>query len=200
MKNTKKLTQTALLIGIITLLSVTPLGYIPVGVIRATTIHIPVIIGAIFLGPKIGALLGGYFALTSLVNNTINPTITSFVFTPFYQIGDITGSPLSLIICFVPRIMIGITAGYIYQLLGKHSKTIAIGVSALIGSMTNTILVMLGIYLFFGKQYAAVKEIPFETLLGVIGGVISINGFAEAVVATIITLLVGKSLSKFIER
>ncbi len=198
MKNldTKYLTQLGLLIGIITLLAVTPLGYIPVGVIRATTIHIPVIIGGILLGPRAGAVLGFYFGLTSLVNNTINPTVTSFVFTPFYQAGEIGGSPLSLIICFVPRILIGVTAAYLFRALSKidRTKLMALGVSGVVGSLVNTFLVLGGIYLFFGKDYAAVRNIPYESLLGVIGTIISVNGVTEAIVAGIITVLAAKAI------
>ena len=68
------------------------LGYIPLGFTRATIIHIPVIIGSIILGPKYGAFLGFIFGLTSLVNNTFNPTVTSFVFTPFYSLGTYVGN------------------------------------------------------------------------------------------------------------
>ena len=49
------------------------LGYIPLGVIRATTVHIPVILGSILLGPKAGAVLGGVFGLTSFLTNTFTP-------------------------------------------------------------------------------------------------------------------------------
>ena len=82
------LVQAALFSALIILLAFTPfLGYIPLGFTRATIIHIPVIIGSILLGPKQGAVLGLVFGLTSLVNNTVNPTATSFVFSPFYELG-----------------------------------------------------------------------------------------------------------------
>ena len=52
------LVQLALFTAIILALAFTPgLGYIPLGVTRATTIHLPVIIGSILLGPKKGAFL-----------------------------------------------------------------------------------------------------------------------------------------------
>lgn len=83
------LVQLALFTAIILALAFTPgLGYIPLGVTRATTIHLPVIIGSILLGPKKGAFLGGVFGLTSLINNTISPTVTSFTFSPFYSGGN----------------------------------------------------------------------------------------------------------------
>jgi len=78
------LTQTSLLAAIIVIMSFTPLGYIPLVVVKATILQVPVIIGSILLGPKIGAVLGGVFGLTSVLQNTIAPTSAlSFLFTPF---------------------------------------------------------------------------------------------------------------------
>ena len=80
----KGLVQAALFAALIILMAMVPfLGYIPLGFTRATIIHIPVILGALVLGPKKGAFLGLIFGLTSLINNTMNPTVTSFVFSPF---------------------------------------------------------------------------------------------------------------------
>lgn len=84
--------QAALFAALILIMAFTPfLGYIPLGFTRATIIHIPVIIGSILLGPKKGAFLGAVFGLTSFINNTLNPNVTSFVFTPFYSLGDVHG-------------------------------------------------------------------------------------------------------------
>ena len=109
MSKTKGLVQMAIFAALIVVLAFTPfIGYIPLGFTRATIIHIPVIMGSLMLGPKRGAALGGVFGLTSFINNTINPTLTSFVFTPFYSLGEYSGGIGSLIICFVPRILIGV--------------------------------------------------------------------------------------------
>lgn len=199
-QSTKTITmvQLALLTAIMVVMAMIPfLGYIPITpTIRATTIHIPVIIGAILVGPKAGAFLGFVFGLTSLVTNTINGGITAFVFTPFYQLGDTHGNFWSLVICFVPRILIGVVAGLLFQWIQKwdRTKVLACVISGIAGSMVNTILVMFGIYIFFGQQYAAAKEIAFDTLLTVIGGVIALNGVIEAVVAALIATFVARPL------
>ncbi|MDE7063523.1 MAG: ECF transporter S component, partial [Lachnospiraceae bacterium] len=65
-----ELVLTALFTAIIVLMAFTPLGYIPLVVINATIIHIPVILGALFCGPKKGAFLGFVFGLPSFVKNT----------------------------------------------------------------------------------------------------------------------------------
>lgn len=184
----KKLTSISLLSAVIIILSVTPIGFIPLGFMRATTIHIPVIIGGILLGWKSGAALGFVFGLVSFVNNTFNPVITSFVFTPFYNFADFNGGPQSLLICFVPRILVGVFAGLLYQKLKKTKFTTSL--IAFIASMTNTILVMMGIYVFFAKDYAAARDISIDSLLNVIIGIIAINGAIEAIIASIITVAI----------
>ena len=67
-KNIRYLVQVSLMAAIVCVVAFVPfLGFIPLGVIKATTVHIPVIIGAILLGPKAGAVLGAVFGLTSVI-------------------------------------------------------------------------------------------------------------------------------------
>ncbi|MDY3918967.1 MAG: ECF transporter S component [Candidatus Limivivens sp.] len=195
------LVQVALFAALIIILAFTPfLGYIPLGFTRATIIHIPVIIGAILLGPKKGAVLGFVFGLTSLINNTVNPTATSFVFSPFYELGEIHGGIGSLIICFVPRILTGVVPYYVYHLVMKTRKssdpTLALALAGLSGAMTNTLLVMNMIYLFFRKAYASSNGVAADAVYGFILSIIGINGVPEAIVAAVITALVGRILLK----
>lgn len=204
-EKTLGLVQVALFTAIIFVLAMVPgLGYIPIGVIRATTIHIPVIIGSLILGPKKGAVLGGMFGLTSLINNTINPTVTSFVFSPVLamEMGGIKGALMSLVICFIPRILIGIVPYYVYAGIrkvmkkGNASMVTALGAAGVAGSMTNTLLVMNFIYLLFGEQYASAKEMPYEALYGTILGIIGMNGVPEAIVAAVLVTAIGRVFFK----
>lgn len=203
-QRTLGLVQLALFSGIIVIMAFTPfIGYIPLGFTRATIIHVPVIIGSLMLGPKKGAFLGGVFGLTSLINNTINPTATSFVFSPFITVGDIHGGIGSLIICFVPRILVGIIPYYIYTLIMKTKKepsrahiNLALGVSGVAGSLVNTLLVMNFIFVFFKDAYAKANEVASETVYNFILGIIGINGVPEAIVAGIIVVGIGAALMK----
>ncbi len=195
--NTIGLVQLALFGAIIILIAFTPLiGYIPLGFTKATTIHIPVIIGSIILGPKRGAILGFIFGLTSLINNTLNPSLTSFVFTPFYSLGNADGNFLSLVICFVPRILVGVVPYFVYKFFKKFiaSTSIACIFAGICGSLTNTILVMNMIYLFFGEIYGKTQGTAQNALYAAILSVILINGVPEAIVAAIITTFVVKAI------
>ncbi len=128
MKNEKtyELVLTALFTAIIVIMAFTPLGYIPLVVINATIIHIPVILGALFLGPKKGAFLGFVFGLTSFINNTFKAvTASAFVFSPVLaaDVVGISGVFKSLYICFVPRILVGIIPYFVYILIRKVLKS-----------------------------------------------------------------------------
>ncbi len=193
---TSNLVKLALLSSVIVVMSFTPLGFIPLGFMNATTIHIPVILAALLLGPKEGCFLGAVFGLCSMIRATMVPLITSFVFTPFYSLGDVHGNFWSLVVCFVPRILIGAVSYFVYRFLKKLTKkeNLSIAVAAFCGSMTNTLLVMNFIYLFFGSQYAAVNHTSYEALYALICSVILINGVPEAIIACILVVLICKAI------
>ena len=90
--DTRWLVSVALMAAIIIVLANTPLGMIQLPVIKATTVHIPVILGAILLGPSAGAILGGVFGICSVVSNTMTPTLLSFAFSPFMSTTGIPGA------------------------------------------------------------------------------------------------------------
>ncbi len=191
------LAQMALLTAIMLVMAFTPLGYIPLGFMNATTMHIPVILGACLLGPKMGGVLGGLFGLTSVLKATIQPNITSFVFTPFYSLNpQFHGSGWSLLVAILPRVLIGVIAGLVFRAIdrGLKKQSLALIITGFVGSLVNTIGVMGLIYLLFGAQYAAATGKDSALLLGIILGVIGVNGVPEAIIAAVLTLAIGKVL------
>jgi uncharacterized membrane protein len=185
--------ELALFMAIIIVLAYTPLGYIPLGVVNATTIHIPVIIAGIVLGWKKGAWMGFVFGVTSFLNATaIKPNITSFLFSPLYPGGNIW----SLVICFVPRILIGVVAYLVFKAALKliKNETVALALAGALGSMTNTVLVMGGAYIFFAEPYAQAIGKSVGAVLAAIIAIVVGNGIPEAVCAGILTVGIGKAL------
>ncbi|MEG0265302.1 MAG: ECF transporter S component [Erysipelotrichaceae bacterium] len=200
-KKTMRLALMAMFISIELLLTFTPLGYIPLGFMNMTTLHIPVIIVGIVMGVKDGAILGLVFGLTSVFRATMMPIPTSFIFSPFITIGGVSGNFSSLLIAIVPRILIGVVAALIYQLLiKKHVKdVVAIILAAVAGTLTNTVLVMSGIYFFFGEAYAAVTNIAYDLLIKSLMVVVTTNGIVEAFLGAFIVLGVVKAITPFIK-
>ena len=252
-----ELVLTALFTAIIVVMAFTPLGFIPLVVINATIIHIPVILGAIFCGPKKGAFLGFVFGLTSFIKNTLMPTsMSAFVFSPILasSIDGAAGVVKSTIICFVPRILVGIIPYFVYRGIVKlttssHAKAakaisnlVMVGIHAFFakmlttdskemigwiagaaaaviyftvveltgrkkdgrflgyvyagvtGALTNTLLVMPMIYIFYKEAYANALSIEPGAVMGVILGVISFNGIIEAIVAAVLVAAIGMVL------
>ena len=201
-KKTKELVQLSLMAAIVVVVAFVPfLGFIPLVVIKATTVHIPVIVGAILLGPKAGGVLGGIFGLTSIIKNTMEPSLVSFVFTPFVPVpGQSSGDLRALFIALAPRILVGVVAGLVYQALSKSDpkKRMACAVAAFAGSMTNTCLVMGSIYFMFGQEYAAAQQIACEAHAKALMVVVATYGVAEAFVAVVFSVVIAPPLMKLI--
>ncbi|MCI9217937.1 ECF transporter S component [Lachnospiraceae bacterium 42-17] len=194
--DTKWMVSVALMAAIVIVLANTPLGMIQLPIIKATTVHIPVILGAILLGPSAGAVLGAVFGICSLISNTMAPTLLSFAFSPFMSTTGLLGAVKALWISVGCRMLIGIVSGWLFILLGrlKVSQLIALPIVGFIGSMVNTAAVMGSIYLLFAQQYADAREVGVTAVWGLIMGTVTASGIPEAIAAAILVLALGKVL------
>ena len=180
------------------------LGSIPIPgtPIVATLAHIPIIVTALLMGTLPGALMGGLAGTFSFIIWSFFPPPTSiafaFVFTPLYPPGNFW----SLVICFVPRILVGVVAGSVHQLMKNHSRRgiLAYGLAGLLGSLTNTFLVLGGAYSFFGQEYASTLAVEFNLLLGALGLMVLFNGVPEAILGALVGQFVCRPLHKALEK
>lgn len=197
--DTRYMVSVGLMAAIVIVLANTPLGMIQLPIIKATTVHIPVIIGAILLGPMAGAILGGVFGICSLISNTMAPTLLSFAFSPFMSTTGITGAIKAIWVSVGCRILIGLTAGWLWRLLKKINlnQIVALSVTGFVGSMVNTVAVMGSIYLLFAQQYAEAKDVAVTAVWGLVIGTVTASGIPEAIAAAVIVAIVGKVLLKF---
>ena len=192
---THRMVALAMMAAIVVLLANTPLGLIQLPVIKATTVHIPVILGAILLGPSAGCVLGGVFGICSLVSNTIAPTLTSFAFSPFYADG-IVGAMKAVWISVGCRVLIGLVSGWLWIILKKVKlpEIVALPIVGFVGSMTNTVAVMGSIYFLLAEQYAAAREVAVTAVYGLIMATITGAGVMEALAALVLVAAIGKAL------
>ena len=63
----------------------------------------------------------------------MQPGITSFVFTPFVQVGNMHGNAFSLLIAFGPRILLGYLSGMMYRFIVRKTNNKAL--SATLGAL-----------------------------------------------------------------
>ena len=186
-KKTTNMVIFSMLLAIEVVMSFTPLGFLRIGLLSMTMLHIPVIICAMALGKKYGAALGFVMGFCSFYNATFSPTITSFCFTPFFSMGGVEGNWTSLLIAFIPRIALGYGAGAIYERLKSKNGRTAAALSGLSGALINTIGVLGGIWLFFKEPYEAVLG---NTIIALLMTTVGVNSIAEAVVGVIAAMAV----------
>ena len=200
-KDTRWMVSVALMAAIVILLANTPLGMIQLPIIKATTVHIPVIIGAIILGPAAGAILGGVFGICSMISNTTAPTLLSFAFSPFLS-SDLPGVFKAIWISIGCRILIGVVAGWVWIALKKFkvNSWIALPITGFIGSMTNTVMVMGSIYVLLANQYAEAKSVAIDAVWGLIMGTVTASGIPEAIAAAVLVAALGKALLAFVRK
>lgn len=150
--------------------------------IKPTLVHIPVIIASIIYGPQIGSILGLLMGIISVITNTVILLPTSYLFSPFVDHGNI----YSLIIAIVPRVLIGVVPYFVYKIL---SNRVGLVLSGLLGSLTNTVFVLGGIFIFFSSVFGG-------NIKALLAGVVSTNAIAEMVISAIVVTAIIPSLSK----
>lgn len=188
----------ALMMAIVILLANTPLGMIQLPVIKATTVHIPVIVGAVVLGPLAGGILGATFGVCSMISNTMAPTLLSFAFSPFLSTTGLIGAVKALWIAIGCRVLLGVIAGWLWIALKKVKLNQNIGLLLVpfLSSMIHTILVMGSIYVLLASQYAEAKEVAVQAVFGLVMGTVFGSGIPEAIAAMVIGAVLGKVLIK----
>ena len=200
--DTRYMATLAMFCGILLVMGATGIGFIPLPVIKATTMHIPVILGAILLGPAAGAVLGGVFGLCSIWANTTSPGLLAFAFSPFMTTEGLPGVLKSLWIALGCRILLGVIAGWLWRGLKKLLKQdyLALPVTAAVSTICHTILVMGSIYLLLAQQYAQAKNVAITAVFGLVMGTVTASGIPEAIIAAVLVTVIGKALLHLMAR
>ena len=164
----KKIVVTGALGAVAVVLSLTGLGYIPwFSGASLSVLQVPVIVGAILEGPVVGALVGAIFGITSMVQAVINPAK-----------GPVDVFFVNPLISVLPRILIGLAAWAAFALFRGKLRGLSSIVAGVVGSLTNTALV-LGALVLAGA-------IP----LALAGTIFVANGLIEAGVAAVLSLAI----------
>ena len=200
--DTRSMAILAMLCGLLLVMGVTGIGFIPLPVIKATTMHIPVILGAVLLGPGAGAVLGAAFGLCSIWVNTTSPGLLSFAFSPFMTQEGLVGVVKSLWIALGCRILFGATAGWLWKLFQKifRQDYIALPAAAALSTLCHTALVMGSIYLLLAQQYAQANNVALTAVFGLVMGTVTASGIPEAIVAAILVTVIGRALLRLMAR
>lgn len=189
-----KTVQIALLSAIIIVMTFTPLGYLKTAGLEITFLTIPVIVGAIVLGPTAGAFLGGVFGITSFIQcfgmSAFGATLLS-----------INGF-FTFIVCVPTRILMGLFCGLIFKALSKVDKTkiVSFAVSSLCGALLNTLLFMSALVALFSRtQFIQdlMSQMAVKNLFAFVVAFVGVQGLIEAGVCFVVATAVAKALYVF---
>ena len=190
----------AILTAILLILNYTPLGFLRIGVIEMTLLQVPVIIGAIVLGPAAGTILGTVFGILSLSQAPVSP-----IFAPVLT--SVGRWLLIACVCIIPRALTGFLSGIVYKTFRSFDRTngiISYSASGIIGSLFNTVFFISGVILLlsdyirdvmYGLGLLAEKSVA---MFFITAGVT--NGIPEAIVSGILVTAVCKALMTMYNR
>jgi len=194
---TLRMVQLALFSAIIIVMAFSPIGYIKTLGLSITLLVVPVSVGAIVLGPLAGAILGGIFGITSFLQ--------CFGFEPFGTMLFSINPFATLILCLVPRILMGWLTGLSFAAIKKTNKlkNTSYAIASLIGPLLNTVLFMTVFILFFYHTDYVQDYAQSKNTTNVIAFVImfvGLNGIIEAGINFVLGTAISKTLDVVIER
>lgn len=188
-KHLLAMVKLAMLVALLMIFCFTPIGFLKIGIVEITFNMIPVVIGAIVIGPAAGAFLGALFGAASFWQCFGQSTFGTLLFgvNPFFTV----------LICFVPRILAGLLPGLIFRAMTKKKDNIAAYfVSAAVGSLTNTVLFVGGFCLLFKDTMLGMASDNGLSPLAFIATAFLLNASVELVANTAIVAAVSKAVTK----
>ncbi|MBQ8406075.1 MAG: ECF transporter S component [Clostridia bacterium] len=106
-------------------------GTIPIGAVQLNFTLIPIVLGAMLLGPWAGGFLGLACGIVVLVQVIIAPT-------GFYYIIWLNDPIITVITCITKTTLAGIAAGFLFKLIEKKNRYVAVFTASAIVPIINT--------------------------------------------------------------
>ncbi|MDO5015202.1 MAG: ECF transporter S component [Clostridia bacterium] len=190
-EKTVKLTQLAFLIALIIIMTFTPIGYIPIGPLKITLLLIPVVLGAILLGPSGGTICGFAFGMSSFITCFTGDAFGAALvaINPFY----------TFITCVVTRTIMGYLTGLLFKKINKDEKVWPLILSSLVGVCLNTLLFMSAIIIFFKDAPIVVgwmESLGTSNLFMFVILAVGVNFLVELLVTSILSTAIAKVIIK----
>jgi uncharacterized membrane protein len=180
--NIQELTLTSVFIAIIILMATVPmLGFIQIGAVSYTIIHVPVILGITLLGTRRGGVILGL----------------AFGFASFFVALTRPAGPVDVLfqnplVSVVPRLLFGMAVYELFNIFKKFVPTLTLNVTitAVISTFLHAVFVLVPLYYFGLELFGGTSVIAF------IGAVMASNSIVEMIIAGIVAPLVFLPVNK----
>ena len=183
----RELTIVGLLAAITIILGISGYGIMALGPLNVTTLHVPALIGALVEGPRVGAFVGLIFGIYSFWQNFTAPNILSPLF-------------INPLVSVVPRIIFPILAVLVYKSLWKVPQGPRIIISAFMGTIFHTCMVMGLIYVLYSNMFAQAMHLSSDQVIGTILILSVTHGIPEAIFAGVIVTPIALALRKALRK
>lgn len=199
-KKTLEMALMALLSALIIIMTVCGIGYIPINPVLKLTFNVlPVAVGSVLMGWKMGLILGGVFGVSSFITCFGMDVVGGILLSanPF----------LCAVMCIVPRLLCGALPSLIYKAISIKDKKgfISVPVATMSAALINTLLFLTTMWVFFSAEFLT-NESLIE-LVGSINNVIvlfvtfaGINALLEAAVCLVAGAAIVKALQSFMKK
>lgn len=183
----RELTIVGLLAAITIILGISGYGIMALGPLNVTTLHVPALIGALVGGPRVGAFVGLIFGVYSFWQNFTAPNILSPLF-------------INPLVSVVPRIIFPVLAVLVYKSLWKVPQGPRIIISAFMGTIFHTCMVMGLIYVLYSNMFAQAMHLSSDQVIGTILVLSVTHGIPEAIFAGVIVTPIALALRKALRK
>jgi len=189
------MTELGVLVAIIILMAFTPIGYIKTAGLEITLITIPVIVGAITLGPVAGLILGTVFGVTSFLQCVMGISafgVALLGINPFF----------CFLVCVPTRMLMGLLTGLIFKAL-KNLKNVSYPITSICGALLNTLFFMSTLMACFWNTdliQGFAEAMGKTSILPFVVAFVGINGLVEAICCFVIAAAISKALDTFVKK
>ena len=164
-------------------------GFMKIGSISITNMHIPVILTSIVLGPLEGALVGAVFGIISLARavSRESTVLDMLLKNPFISV--------------LPRICLPLVSGFFYKLIRKilppKYEIVQVAATSVVGAATNCILVMMSLYLIYPKKLMTIFGLSDHSqILMMLVKALGPNVIVEALTCALVCIFIVTALKK----
>lgn len=175
-----KIAMTGIFGALSIILALTPIGYIQIGALAITIMHIPTILATLTAGLVPGLFTGLIFGISSLVKAATSGNASNIFFV----------NPL---VSVLPRVIFPIAVWGFFKLLNlipRMPKTVSGGIAAAAGTLVHTLLVLGALVIFYGKDLGLKSGEMLSGFFAFVAATLATNGLWEIVSASVLSVIV----------
>lgn len=175
-----KIAMTGIFGALSIILALTPIGYIQIGALAITIMHIPTILATLTAGLVPGLFTGLIFGISSLVKAATSGNASNIFFV----------NPL---VSVLPRVIFPIAVWGFFKLLNlipRMPKTVSGGIAAAAGTLVHTLLVLGALVIFYGKDLGLKSGEMLSGFFAFVAATLATNGLWEVVSASVLSVIV----------